>query len=68
MLIKRLAESSSPVEFVTWNHPDVELRVPSVETWASTTVGREIAKRSASQPCCASAMSVIAEKSETPRL
>jgi len=29
-LIKRLAESSSPVEFVRWNHPDVELRVPSI--------------------------------------
>ncbi len=29
-LIKRLAGSSSPVEFVTWNHPDVELRVPSI--------------------------------------
>jgi nucleoside-diphosphate-sugar epimerase len=29
-LIKRLAESSSVVEFVKWNHPDVELRVPSI--------------------------------------
>ena len=29
-LVKRLAESSSPVEFVKWNHPDVELRVPSI--------------------------------------
>ncbi len=29
-LIKRLAESSSPVEFVKWNHADVELRVPSI--------------------------------------
>lgn len=29
-LIRRLAGSDSPVEFVTWNHPDVELRVPSI--------------------------------------
>ena len=29
-LIKRLAESDSPVEFVQWNHPDVELRVPAI--------------------------------------
>ena len=30
-LIKRLADSPSPIEFVRWNHPDVELRVPSVD-------------------------------------
>ena len=29
-LIKRLSESSSAVEFVQWNHPDVELRVPAI--------------------------------------
>jgi nucleoside-diphosphate-sugar epimerase len=30
-LIKRLVGSSSPVEFVKWNHADVELRVPSID-------------------------------------
>jgi UDP-glucuronate decarboxylase len=30
-LIKRLTESPSAVEFVKWNHADVELRVPSIE-------------------------------------
>ena len=44
------------------------LRVPSVDTCASTTSGRVREKRSASQGCCALAMSVIAEKSLTPRL
>jgi nucleoside-diphosphate-sugar epimerase len=29
-LVKRLADSKSPVEFVKWNHADVELRVPSI--------------------------------------
>lgn len=28
--IRRLASSASPIEFVRWDHPDVELRVPSV--------------------------------------
>lgn len=28
--IKRLCGSDSPIEFVRWNHPDVELRVPSI--------------------------------------
>ena len=44
------------------------LRVPSFETCASTTSGRVMAKRSASQGACALAISVIAEKSLTPRL
>ena len=44
------------------------LRVPSDESCASTTSGREITKRSASHGCCALAMSVIAAKSLTPRL
>jgi nucleoside-diphosphate-sugar epimerase len=30
-LIRRLAGSSSPVQFVKWDHPDVELRVPSID-------------------------------------
>ncbi|HMU38849.1 MAG TPA: GDP-mannose 4,6-dehydratase [Pseudomonadota bacterium] len=30
-LIKQLCGSSSPIEFVRWDHPDVELRVPSVD-------------------------------------
>lgn len=29
-IIKKLCDSSSPIEFVRWDHPDVELRVPSV--------------------------------------
>jgi nucleoside-diphosphate-sugar epimerase len=29
-LIKRLSGSSSAIEFVRWDHPDVELRVPSI--------------------------------------
>lgn len=29
-LIKRLADSPSPIEFIRWDHPDVELRVPAV--------------------------------------
>lgn len=29
-LVVRLAESSSPIEFVEWSFPDVELRVPDV--------------------------------------
>ncbi len=29
--IVRLAESSSALEMVTWDHPDVELRIPDVE-------------------------------------
>ena len=29
-LVKELCKSSSPIEFVRWDHPDVELRVPSV--------------------------------------
>jgi hypothetical protein len=44
------------------------LRVPSDETCASTTSGRVMANRSLSHGCCALAMSVIAEKSLTPRL
>ena len=28
--IRRLCGSSSAIEFVRWDHPDVELRVPSV--------------------------------------
>jgi nucleoside-diphosphate-sugar epimerase len=30
-LIVRLAESRSPIEFVDWNFPDVELRIPDVK-------------------------------------
>ena len=30
-LITQLARSSSPIEFVAWDHPDVELRVPNVK-------------------------------------
>ena len=29
--IVRLAKSKSPIEFVKWPHPDVEIRVPSVD-------------------------------------
>lgn len=29
-LVKELCKSTSPIEFVRWDHPDVELRVPSV--------------------------------------
>ena len=29
-MIHRLVGSSSPIEFVRWNHPDVELRVPAI--------------------------------------
>jgi len=29
--IVRLAESRSKLEMVTWDHPDVELRIPDVE-------------------------------------
>jgi hypothetical protein len=44
------------------------LRVPSVDTCASTTSGREMTKRSASQGCWLLAMSLIAAKSDAPRL
>ena len=30
-LIVRLAESKSPIEFVDWDFPDVELRIPDVK-------------------------------------
>lgn len=30
-LVVRLAESSSPIEFVRWDFPDVELRIPDVK-------------------------------------
>ncbi len=30
-LIVRLASSGSPVEFVEWNYPDVELRIPDID-------------------------------------
>ena len=43
------------------------IRVPSLETWASTISGRPITKRSASQGRMVLAMSVIASKSVTPR-
>ena len=27
----RLASSSSRIEYVPWNHPDVELRIPNID-------------------------------------
>ena len=44
------------------------LRVPSDDTWASTTPGREITNRSANQGRCGLAMSLMFAKSVTPRL
>ena len=44
------------------------LRVPSVETCSTTTSGRAIANRSASQARCGLAMSLIAPNSVAPRL
>jgi len=29
--VVRIAESNSAIEFVVWNHPDVELRIPNVD-------------------------------------
>jgi len=36
--IVRISGSSSPLEFIEWNHPDVELRIPNVEK-AGTSLG-----------------------------
>lgn len=34
--IVRIAGSSSPIEFIEWNHPDVQLRIPNVDKAAAT--------------------------------
>jgi nucleoside-diphosphate-sugar epimerase len=36
--VVRVAESSSPIEFIEWNHADVELRIPNVDK-ARATLG-----------------------------
>ncbi len=68
----RVPRSASGMNTISKSWPSwvlsSHLRVPSVDTCASTTSGRAIANRSASHGCWVLAMSLIAEKSVTPRL
>ena len=68
----KVPRSASGMNTISKSWPSAErsshLRVPSVDTCASTVSGRPTTKRSASQGCCALAMSVMAENSVAPRL